>query len=139
MRAGRSVWGPCAQLLALAAALSLASCSGGSSAPVAQAPSTPPTQVVQPSTGNNTSNTGGSSSASTGVASSPSGAADLTTGIKRVASQTRPAVVQITNQQVTFDRFSGNSVQVPAGVGSGVIYDRQGHILTNNHMVAGAQ
>lgn len=28
---------------------------------------------------------------------------------------------------------------MPAGVGSGVIYDAQGHILTNNHVIAGAQ
>jgi serine protease Do len=28
---------------------------------------------------------------------------------------------------------------VPAGVGSGVIYDNQGHILTNNHVISGAQ
>ena len=27
----------------------------------------------------------------------------------------------------------------PAGVGSGVIYDNQGHILTNNHVIEGAQ
>ena len=28
---------------------------------------------------------------------------------------------------------------MPAGVGSGLIYDGQGHILTNNHVVEGAQ
>jgi S1-C subfamily serine protease len=28
---------------------------------------------------------------------------------------------------------------VPAGVGSGVIYDDQGHILTNNHVIEGAE
>jgi len=33
----------------------------------------------------------------------------------------------------------GQPFVVPAGVGSGVIYDNQGHILTNNHVVEGAQ
>ena len=28
---------------------------------------------------------------------------------------------------------------IPAGVGSGVVYDNQGHVLTNDHVVEGAQ
>src|SRR5581483_11366470 len=59
------------------------------------------------------------------------------TAVRRVAQQVRPAVVQITNEQVAADRFN-QGVTVPAGVGSGVIYDPQGHILTNNHVVEGA-
>src|SRR5262249_51272046 len=50
----------------------------------------------------------------------------------------RPAVVQITNQQVTSDPFSDQATSHPVGVSSGVIYDPQGHILTNNHVVEGA-
>jgi S1-C subfamily serine protease len=56
-----------------------------------------------------------------------------------VAQQAKPAVVQITNEQVQFDGFTNQPFTVPAGVGSGVVYDDQGHILTNNHVVAGAQ
>jgi S1-C subfamily serine protease len=48
----------------------------------------------------------------------------------------RPATVQITNEQATFDTFSDETV--PAGVGTGVIYDKDGHIITNNHVVEGA-
>jgi S1-C subfamily serine protease len=54
-----------------------------------------------------------------------------------VVQEVKPAVVQITNEQAAPDQFGG--VAVPAGVGSGVIYDTQGHILTNDHVVAGAQ
>jgi S1-C subfamily serine protease len=54
-----------------------------------------------------------------------------------VAEQVKPAIVQITNLQVQPGQFVGPAV--PSGVGSGVIYDNQGHILTNNHVVAGAQ
>jgi len=48
-----------------------------------------------------------------------------------------PAVVNITSRAVTFDFFYG---EVPEqGQGSGFLLDRQGHILTNYHVVAGAQ
>lgn len=50
----------------------------------------------------------------------------------------RPAVVQITNEQVQANQFN-QPFTVPAGVGSGVIYDKQGHVLTNNHVIEGAQ
>jgi S1-C subfamily serine protease len=55
-----------------------------------------------------------------------------------VTQAVKPAVVQITNEQVQVDQFN-QPFTVPAGVGSGVIYDQQGHILTNNHVVQGAQ
>jgi S1-C subfamily serine protease len=70
--------------------------------------------------------------------SRPAGAETLTTAIREVAQRVRPAVVQITSEQVQADQFN-QPFSVPAGVGSGVIYDSQGHILTNNHVIAGAQ
>lgn len=63
---------------------------------------------------------------------------DFSTAVRLVAQRVKPAVVQITNQQVQLDQFN-QPFSVPAGVGSGVIYDNQGHILTNNHVVEGAQ
>jgi serine protease Do len=45
-------------------------------------------------------------------------------------------VVQITNEQQGSNPLAQS---VPTGVGSGVIYDDRGHILTNNHVVEGAQ
>src|SRR5581483_2042763 len=58
--------------------------------------------------------------------------------VRSVVERVRPAVVQITNEQVVLDQLGG-SVIVPAGVGSGVIYDARGLILTNNHVIAGAR
>lgn len=66
-------------------------------------------------------------------------AADFSSAIRGVAQRARPAVVQITNEQLQYNSFTNEPFAVPAGVGSGVIYDSQGHILTNNHVVAGAQ
>jgi len=61
---------------------------------------------------------------------------EFATAISQVAGQVKPAVVQITSSQISPDFFSQAIPQT--GVGSGVIYDRDGHILTNNHVVAGA-
>ncbi|HEX5140821.1 MAG TPA: trypsin-like peptidase domain-containing protein [Dehalococcoidia bacterium] len=54
-----------------------------------------------------------------------------------VVAEVKPATVQITNQQIQLDQLN-QPQKVPAGVGSGVIYDDQGHILTNNHVIEGA-
>jgi len=64
--------------------------------------------------------------------------ADLRAAVRQVSQQVRPAIVQITNLQVQPGQLL-NPAAVPSGVGSGVIYDSQGHILTNNHVIAGAQ
>ncbi len=65
---------------------------------------------------------------------------DFASAVRQVANQVRPAVVQITNLQQQINPFVGvTGTTVPAGVGSGVIYDSQGHILTNKHVVAGSQ
>jgi S1-C subfamily serine protease len=63
--------------------------------------------------------------------------------VRLVAEDVKPAVVQVTNEQVQVNPFTGQSTTpaqaVPVGVGSGIIYDSEGHILTNNHVVEGAQ
>ena len=48
-----------------------------------------------------------------------------------------PSVVQILTEILAMDAF--NQPGVGMGVGTGVILDEQGHILTNNHVIAGAQ
>ncbi len=60
----------------------------------------------------------------------------FTTAIRDVAKAVSPSVVQVTNEVAASTLTS--SQDIPAGVGSGVIYDAQGYILTNNHVVEGA-
>jgi serine protease Do len=86
------------------------------------------------------------------------GAADLSTAISRVAKETIPAVVhievtqsqEVTNPFVPFEsdpffHYFFNAPRMPKkfkrelkGLGTGMIMDAQGHILTNNHVVGGA-
>ncbi|HET9181982.1 MAG TPA: trypsin-like peptidase domain-containing protein [Candidatus Angelobacter sp.] len=48
-----------------------------------------------------------------------------------------PSVVNITSTSVAFDFFYGAVPQ--KGVGSGFVFDNQGHILTNYHVIEGAR
>jgi S1-C subfamily serine protease len=47
-----------------------------------------------------------------------------------------PSVVHITNRAGRIDRFTG--VAPEQGSGSGFVYDSKGHIVTNNHVITGA-
>jgi S1-C subfamily serine protease len=50
-----------------------------------------------------------------------------------------PATVFVTNKKIVRDRWSMRALEVPAGTGSGFIWDTQGHIVTNAHVVAGGR
>ncbi len=73
------------------------------------------------------------SSAPREVSAAPPGKGQLPAVVARVL----PAVVSITTRQIERDQF--NQPVPTRGLGSGVIVDREGHILTNNHVVEGAE
>uniref|UniRef100_A0A7R9VQK3 PDZ domain-containing protein n=1 Tax=Chlamydomonas euryale TaxID=1486919 RepID=A0A7R9VQK3_9CHLO len=58
----------------------------------------------------------------------------------RIFQQNTPSVVNITNlRSVTNDpRMSLNAERVPVGTGSGFVWDKLGHIVTNFHVISGA-
>jgi len=61
----------------------------------------------------------------------------LQSQIIEVYEVTAPAVVNITNRGSVYDRFMGAVPQ--EGTGSGFVYDSEGHIVTNYHVVENAQ
>ena len=46
-----------------------------------------------------------------------------------------PATVFVTQSQVVVDRWSMRATEVPAGAGTGFVWDKDGHIVTNCHVV----
>src|SRR5687767_381708 len=49
-----------------------------------------------------------------------------------------PATVFVTNKRTLVDPFR-RAVDVPTGTGSGFLWDNKGHVVTNHHVVQGAQ
>ena len=50
-----------------------------------------------------------------------------------------PSVVYITTAQYVRDFFSRDVMRIPQGTGSGFIWDEQGRVVTNYHVIRGAQ
>ena len=67
----------------------------------------------------------------------PAPTGDFATAIEQVAAQVIPAVVYVSVRAIVPGLFGFGQIQ--EGVGSGVIFDPRGYILTNDHVIAGAQ
>jgi S1-C subfamily serine protease len=56
-----------------------------------------------------------------------------------VFREVAPSTVFVTQKQIVVDRLWGTESEVPAGSGSGFLWDTAGHVVTNFHVVNGAR
>ncbi len=56
----------------------------------------------------------------------------------RILKEVRPAVAFITTFDLRRDFFSSDIAAIPAGTGSGFVWDKKGHIVTNFHVIQNA-
>ncbi|MCA9599962.1 MAG: trypsin-like peptidase domain-containing protein [Myxococcales bacterium] len=56
-----------------------------------------------------------------------------------VFNRAAASAVFVTERRVVVDYFAGRAMEVPAGSGSGFVWDDQGHVVTNFHVVAKAR
>ena len=49
-----------------------------------------------------------------------------------------PSVAYITTKEIRRSMFSMNAMEYPQGAGSGFVWDKEGHVVTNFHVVQGA-
>jgi S1-C subfamily serine protease len=50
-----------------------------------------------------------------------------------------PSTVFVTQSKLVVNPFFGTATEVPAGTGSGFVWDEQGHVVTNYHVIRGAE
>jgi len=55
-----------------------------------------------------------------------------------IFKEASPSVVYITNVAVRTDRLGLNVQEIPRGTGSGFVWDNQGHVVTNFHVILNA-
>ncbi|HJL14746.1 MAG TPA: trypsin-like peptidase domain-containing protein [Sandaracinaceae bacterium LLY-WYZ-13_1] len=63
---------------------------------------------------------------------------DAETSTVELFRHAAPSVVYITKLTVRADPFRRNFLEIPEGTGSGFLWDRRGHVVTNFHVIEGA-
>ena len=53
-------------------------------------------------------------------------------------NQTSPSVVNVTSLKLKQNRLTLNVLEIPQGSGTGFVWDKKGHIVTNYHVIQGA-
>jgi S1-C subfamily serine protease len=68
----------------------------------------------------------------------PHGLTDAEKATIRLFENSAPSVAYITTSRIRQDFWSRNVMEIPQGSGSGFVWDKQGHVITNYHVIQGA-
>lgn len=60
---------------------------------------------------------------------------DLESATIRLFEEAAPSVVYITSINIQRDLWTRNAMEIPSGTGSGFIWNKKGHIVTNYHVI----
>ncbi|MEY3051887.1 MAG: hypothetical protein RLY31_1672 [Bacteroidota bacterium] len=96
----------------------------------------PPEQPYQPSPSPNEANS--LSPAADSEHSPPQGLTESEKATIRLFEFAAPSVAYITTSRLRQDFWTRNVMELPQGSGSGFVWDRAGHIITNYHVIQGA-
>jgi S1-C subfamily serine protease len=82
----------------------------------------------------------GEQPAAEAVAGGPTGAlaeelSDIEKRTIRIYESCSPGVVSVANKAMVQDWYSMRVYQIPQGTGSGFVWDKQGHVITNYHVI----
>ena len=80
----------------------------------------------------------GSNETRSGAVPPDQGLSDSELATIRLFENAAPSVCYITTTNVGYDFFTRNATEIPAGTGSGFVWDRNGHIITNYHVIQNA-
>ena len=75
----------------------------------------------------------------TGASTTPVFSTDDEQNTTQVFNSASPSVVYVTNESLVRDRWTLRLHSVPQGAGSGFVWDQNGHIVTNFHVIEGAR
>jgi S1-C subfamily serine protease len=70
-----------------------------------------------------------------GKAALPAGLTDTEKATIRLFENSAPSVAYITTSRLRQDFWTRNVMEIPQGSGSGFVWDREGHIITNYHVI----
>lgn len=88
---------------------------------------------------NSNSNHGSTPAGSNAVGNMSNVNVSVNTGVTDAVNKVKPAIVGVSNMQKQKDLFGRSQGQESeVGTGSGVLFDKKGYIITNNHVVDGA-
>ncbi|MBL0385103.1 trypsin-like peptidase domain-containing protein [Tumebacillus sp. ITR2] len=120
-------------------AVALVSAVIGSGTTLVMVPKLINANMIQVNGNSSISNQKATTAGSTAIGNATNMSVNVNTGITEAVNKVKPAIVGVSNMQKQKDFFGRTKTnEDEVGTGSGVLFDKKGYIITNNHVVDGA-